>query len=118
MKLLSFAKQLVVTAIVLVAANIVIGQATKNSLPRQLLRHGQETKGATHSFLGNSTMAAGLKESAFATARPGSVPLNLGLGDTGPVEHYLIYRQQQPHDAVTIYYGFLDTQLTDPPLGG
>src|SRR5262249_9580120 len=54
----------------------------------------------------------------FAMTKPGSRPLNLGLGATKPVEHYLIYKRQIRHHGAKLYYGFLDTQLTDPPDGG
>jgi len=63
-------------------------------------------------------MAAGLDESAFARASPGHRPLNLGLGSSSPVEHYLIYLRQDRHRAAAVYYGFLDTQLTDTVEGG
>jgi len=89
-----------------------------NSVPRQLLRTALQAEQATDLFLGNSTMAAGLDEKAFATAAgPGRRALNLGLGSSSPVEHDLIYREQAKHHGAALYYGFFDTHLTDPPAG-
>lgn len=111
------AVQLALAALVLLALNAVVDLLAANSIPRQLLRAAERSEPATHLFLGNSTMAAGCDEAAFARAHSGCRPLNLGFGSSSPVEHYLIYRQQHNHGGATVYYGFLDTQLTDPPAG-
>ncbi|QOV90629.1 hypothetical protein [Humisphaera borealis] len=112
------ALQLALATCALIALNIGVARLARKSVPRQLLDRSERSKPATDLFLGNSTMAAGLDEMAFAAAQPGSRPLNLGLGATKPIEHYLIYRQQDRHRGGALYYGFLDTQLTDPPDSG
>jgi len=108
-----FAVQLLLAVFVLAAANVVVQRMARNSNPRQLLRASAAAVPATHLFLGNSTMAAGIDTDAFAIAHPQSQALNLGLGSSSPVEHYLIYLQQQKHKSAAIYYGFIDTQMTD-----
>jgi hypothetical protein len=117
MKFRHLAVQLGLTAVVLAAANLGVRRLAENSVPRQLLRHGDGSQPATDLFLGNSTMAAGLDETTFAAVQPRRRPLNLALGATGPVEHLLIYHQQKKHRGAAVYYGFLDTQLTDAPQG-
>jgi hypothetical protein len=109
--------QFLCAGVTLVAANVAVQCLAQNSVPRQMLRAAQQTTGVTDLFLGNSTMAAGLDERAFAAERPAARPLNLGLGTSSPVEHYLLYRQWRADAAARVYYGFLDTQLTDPPAG-
>ena len=110
--------QLLLAMAVIALANLGIQKLAANSNPRQLLRRGERAEHATDLFLGNSTMAAGLDEAAFAESCPESRPLNMALGATAPVEHFLIYSRQDKHRPVTVYYGFLDTQLTDLPNGG
>lgn len=109
--------QALMAVIALVAANAVIHRSAANSVPRQVLRRGQEAPAATDLFLGNSTMMAALDEHVFSKHRPGSRPLNLGLGSSEPVEHYLILLHQERHHGAAIYYGFFGTQLTEPPEG-
>jgi hypothetical protein len=117
MKLHSLFIQIIIALVVVAEANVIVHSRAGNSVPRQLLRHGEQAAVATDLFLGNSTMAAGLDETSFAEAFPGSRPLNLGLGSSSPVEHYLIYLKQDRHHNANVYYGFLDTQLTDQPEG-
>lgn len=102
---------------VLVVANVAVWAGAKNALPRQLVRRAQKMASPTHIFLGNSTMASGVDEAAFAAAMPGSRPLNIALRATFPVEHYLLYRQFQAPRGAWLAYGFIDTQLTDTPQG-
>jgi hypothetical protein len=113
-----WAVQVAVALAVLVAANVAILRMASNSVPRQLLRKAEQAERATDLFLGNSTMAAGLDEAAFAAGAPGRRALNLGMGSSSSVEHYLIFRQQGKHVGSAVYYGFLDRQLTDDPVGG
>lgn len=117
MKVRHLTVQIALTLAVLVAGNLVVSRLAQNSVPRQTLRKGEQSDPANDLFLGNSLVAAGLDEAAFATAAPGRRPLNLGLGSSSPVEHYLIYRRQIKHQAAAVYYGFFDTQLTDIPDG-
>lgn len=109
--------QLGLAAGMMVVANVAVQCLAINSVPRQLLRTAERSEPATDLFLGNSTMAAGIDEASFARQRPLCRPLNLGLGASSPVEHYLIYRQQRKHANARVFYGFIDTQLTDPPTG-
>jgi hypothetical protein len=109
--------QLLVAASVLVAANLAVERFARNSIPRQVLREAAAAKGVTDLFLGNSTMAAGLDPAAFDAALPGHVALNLAIGASTPVEHFLLFERQADHAGATVVYGFLDTQLTDAPTG-
>ncbi len=109
--------QILLAFAVIVAGNVLVKKLAYDSVPRQKLLKGQRSEPATDLFLGNSVIAAGIDESAFAAAVPGRHPLNLGLGASGAVEHLLIYRQQQKHHSATVYFGFFDTQLTDIPNG-
>lgn len=112
------AMQFALCVVALTAANAVVQHLASDSMPRLLLRRSEQGQFATDVFLGNSTMAAGLEEAAFAAAFPGRAPLNLGLGSTTPVEHYLVYLKQNRRPAFTLYYGFFDQQLTETPSGG
>jgi len=116
MSLRQLALQLLLAAAALVAINAAVTLMARTSVPRQLLRHGEQSDPATDLFLGNSTMAAALNERVFAVVKPGR-PLNLALGATGPVEHCLIWRLQSKHRVADVYYGFFDSQLTDPLHG-
>jgi hypothetical protein len=109
--------QLTVAATALVAANVFVQRSASGTIPRRLLEEAERSPVATDLFLGNSTMAAGLDRAAFEAATPGQVPLNLGMGSSSPVEHFLIFQQQARHAGATVVYGFLDTQLTDVPTG-
>lgn len=109
--------QCALAVLLLVLSNLAVRQLAVNSVPRQILKSAQESPPASDLFLGNSTMAAGVDEGAFTGGDPLIRPLNLGLGSSSPVEHYLLYRQQHQHRGADVYYGFLDTQLTDQPRG-
>ena len=114
-----FAAQLLVAAAAIFAAELGLRHLSRNSVPRQVLREAAGS-GATHVFFGNSLVAAGIDPKAFEAARPGSRARNLGLGSSSPVEHYLIFRAARPAPGTTAFYGFFDTQVTDPPaaVGG
>ena len=68
-------------------------------------------------FLGNSLMESGCNMTAFAAAWPrreGAPPaVNLALGATTPVEHYLLLKHalEGPVRPKYIVYGFFDDQL-------
>lgn len=100
----------------LVIANVAVTVLARNSHPRQLLRKDAPPP-ATHLFFGNSTMAAGFKEHAFTQGYGDCRPLNLGIGSTLPVEHYLLFRSWSRRSGVVVCYGFFDLQLTEPPDG-
>ena len=109
--------QIVMAMAVLAAANAAVVELARDSTPRQLLHHSEQAAPATDLFLGDSTVAAGVDTAAFAAVLAGHRPLNLGLGASTPVEHYLVYLKQDRHRGATLYYGFLDMQLTDSPTG-
>lgn len=100
---------------VLAAANVAVLVASQNSQVHQLLRHAEMAGTATHLFLGDSVMASGLDESAFAGALPGSRPVSLALQATTTVEHDLLYRHRGLQPGANVVYGFMDTRLTDRP---
>ena len=108
--------QLAAALAVLAAGNFVVRHLARNAVPRALLRSADAAEPATDLFLGNSTMAAGADPAAFAGVAGGR-PFNLALGATDPVEHLVLYRAAKRHHSATVYYGFLDTQLTDLPRG-
>ncbi|MCS6243344.1 MAG: SGNH/GDSL hydrolase family protein [Opitutus sp.] len=74
-------------------------------------------------FLGNSLMEAGGDPASFRAGWPANQPaapsLNLALGATTPVEHFLIWRRALAHDLRPqwLVYGFFDDQLNAPALG-
>ena len=117
MKLRHLIVQFLLATAVLISANIGVQILSRNSLPRQLLRRCALAERATDLFLGNSTMASGLDARAFEAGQPDCHALNAALGSTGPVEHCLVYSKQDRHAGAVLYYGFLDTQLTDPAQG-
>ena len=116
-------RQLVLSAAVLLAGlavmNLVIVFLTRNSRPRQVMRHARESQSASVVALGNSLVAAGFDEAAFDSGAGLSAPrgsANLGLGATTPVEHLLLLRyalSQGIHPRLALY-GFYDFQLTTP----
>jgi hypothetical protein len=104
---------------ILVAFNFFVLHAAQNSVPRQLMRHMDATRGITHLALGNSLVAAGFDPSAFeaSMAPEPVVAFNAGLGASGTVEHLMIL-QRALRGAATVkvvIYGFYDFQLTDAP---
>jgi hypothetical protein len=117
MRPFSLLAQVCIAGAVLGIANVGIQKLSANSLPRQLMRKCEQAAPATDLFLGNSTMAAGLDEAAFDSMLPGHRALNAALGSSGPVEHYLVFERQDRHKGAAVFYGFLDTQLTDPVEG-
>ena len=74
-------------------------------------------------FLGNSLMEAGGDPASFRTGWPANQPaapsLNLALGATTPVEHYLIWHLALAHELRPqwLVYGFFDDQLNATSLG-
>jgi len=117
MKLRHLLFQVTILVLLLVLVNVVVQRLSANSVARQLLRKCEQVDSVTDVFLGNSTMAAGLDEAMFGAARPGRGALNAALGSSSPVEHYVIFCKLPDHKAARVYYGFFDTQLTDPPDG-
>jgi hypothetical protein len=109
---------------VLAGYNAVVHRMSKSSYRRQMLTRLDQLSPATDClFLGNSLVEAGCDLTAFSSAWPakgGSLsPVNLALGGTSPVEHYLILDQALRHPLHPKYviYGFFDDQLNAPPRG-
>jgi hypothetical protein len=74
-------------------------------------------------FLGNSLIEAGCDahafESSWAHTDGAPIAVNLGLGATTPVEHYLILKRafERPVHIKYVIYGFFDDQLNAAPDG-
>jgi hypothetical protein len=116
-------RQLILSAAVLLAGlvfmNLLIVFLTRNSRPRQVMRHARQSQSASVVALGNSLVAAGFDEAAFDSGAGLSAPrgsANLGLGATTPVEHLLLLRYALSHGIRPhlVLYGFYDFQLTTP----
>jgi hypothetical protein len=116
-------RQLIFSTAVLMAGlavmNLVIVFLTRNSRPRQVMRHARESQPASVVALGNSLVAAGFDESAFDSGAGLSAPrgsADLGLGATTPVEHLLLLRYALSNGIRPrlVLYGFYDFQLTTP----
>jgi hypothetical protein len=115
---------LAIALLILTAYNILIFFAAKHTQRQHLLTtldHLSPSTGCV--FLGNSLIEAGCDTAAFETAWPqnNSSPLtvNLGLGATTPVEHYLILKRalSRPTQIKYVIYGFFDDQLNLAPDG-
>jgi hypothetical protein len=112
---------LAVAAALFAAFNIWVAWMARNSVPRQLLRRIDRTRGVTDLALGNSLMGSGFDADAYdraALAADRVVAMNAGLGASSVVEHLEILSRALEHDdsiRVAIY-GFFDFQLTDPPV--
>jgi hypothetical protein len=104
----------------LLAYNFLLGWAAKSSQRHRLLASLETLPRETECLLlGNSLMEAGCDAGSLQVGWPGSKPVNIALGATSPVEHYLILKDalQQPIRPKYIVYGFFDDQLCDPPHG-
>ena len=107
------------SVLILVAANLLVGRAASNSVPRQRMRT-IDSAGPVIDVLGigNSLMATGFDpdtvERTFrASGRP-IIALNAGLGATNPLEHLILARHALRHHSVKqLIYGFFDQQLSD-----
>ncbi len=109
----------------LLGYNLLIARAAKTSQRQQMLAQLDRIPPQTDCiFLGNSLVEAGCDMGAFLTAwphnQPPLSPLNLALGATSPVEHYLILNRalRQPLHLKYLIYGFFDDQLNAAPRGG
>jgi len=115
---------LAMALVILTAYNVLIYFAAKKTQRQHLLNAIDRLPPSTGClFLGNSLMEAGGDTAAFqsAWASGGASPLtvNLGLGATTPVEHYLILKQalSQPVHIKYVIYGFFDDQLNASTSG-
>ncbi|HWD92001.1 MAG TPA: SGNH/GDSL hydrolase family protein [Verrucomicrobiae bacterium] len=109
---------------ILLAYNIVIAMVAKKTQRRHLLAAIEHLPPATDCiFLGNSLMEAGGDATVFQASWPQTnaspSAVNLALGATTPVEHYLILKQafRQPVHIKYVIYGFFDDQLNAAPDG-
>jgi len=105
---------------IIAAFNLVILHFAQNSVPRQVLRNAYFSEKVTDIFVGNSLMQSGFAPKVFETNLSNRKAINLGLGSSSPVEHYLLLKsllKSSPNQKLTIYYGFFDNQLTDPVVG-
>ncbi|HEY3863524.1 MAG TPA: hypothetical protein VGO59_16730 [Verrucomicrobiae bacterium] len=108
---------------ILAGCNVLIHLAARRTQRQHLLALLDNIPPATEClFLGNSLIEAGCDADAFHSAWPGhDAPraLNIGLGATTPVEHYLILKQALRRESRIKYivYGFFDDQLQSPSRG-
>lgn len=115
---------LAIALIILCVYNVLIYTAAKKTQRHHLLTVIDHLPPSTDClFLGNSLIEAGCDASAFQSAWPQNttspLAINLGLGATTPVEHYLILKRafSQPVHIKYVIYGFFDDQLNAAPDG-
>ena len=113
-----------IALVILLAYNIVIEFAAKQTQRQHLLNAINCLPPSTDCvFLGNSLMQAGGDpmsfESGWLENQEVPIAVNLGLGATTPVEHYLILKRafEQPVHIKYVIYGFFDDQLNAAPDG-
>jgi len=110
--------------LVLVGYNVAISRNAAKTQRRHLLSKVESMPLETDCiFLGNSLVEAGCDLDAFRSAWLGNggtlQPMNLALGATSTVEHYLILKHAlaRPVKLKYLIYGFFDDQLNAPPQG-
>jgi len=110
--------------LMLIGYNVLIHHTAKSTLRHHLLTSLSEIPLDTDFvFLGNSLVEAGCDTSAFRENWPVShgapKPVNIALGATSPVEHYLILKHalDRPIHPKHLVYGFFDDQLNVPSRG-
>lgn len=114
-----------IALVILAGWNALIWFASKTTQRHELLQTLNHLPPGTDCILlGNSLMAAGGDASTFKSAwtdpSDPPAPVNLALGATTPVEHYLILKRAlaQPVHIKYLVYGFFDDQLNAPANGG
>lgn len=105
--------QVVILFSIVASFNFLVAHMSRNTVPRQILLDAKSSKSATDLFVGNSLVAAGFDRKIFEANLPTRKAINLGLGFSSPVEHYLLLKSSTNHRQANIWYGFFDTQLTD-----
>lgn len=113
-----------IALLILVGINLLIARASRVSLRHQFLTRLESLPEHVDCiFLGNSLVEAGCDAEAFKAAWPDTnhppVVVNLALGATTPVEHYIVLKEalaRAPHPKYLIY-GFFDDQLYSPVKG-
>jgi hypothetical protein len=113
-----------IALVILLAYNLAISHAAKKTQRQHLLGIIDSLLPSTDClFLGNSLIEAGCDANAFKSGWAGSatapIAVNLGLGATTPVEHYLILKRafERPIHIKYVIYGFFDDQLNAAPDG-
>ncbi len=111
-----FFGQIVVFALGLVALNVAGSLYLRHDPSRTLIREiSTAAPPVDDLFAGNSLMAAGLDLPAYQQAAGGGRKgFNIALGGSSPLEHDLLLRHASRLGARRVFYGFYDTQLTDP----
>jgi hypothetical protein len=112
-----------ITVAAVAAANLAVGRAASNSVPRQTMRNINAAGPVINVLgIGNSLMAAGFDEAAvqqtFRKTGHIVVAINGGLGASGSIEHLDFTRLAlHRHMVRDLVYGFSDQQMaTEPPL--
>ena len=113
-----------IALIILFAYNVLIAHAAHKTQRQHLLAAIDHLAPSTDCvFLGNSLIEAGCDaeafESAWSPTNASPLAINLGLGATTPVEHYLILKHalSRPIHLKYVIYGFFDDQLNAAPDG-
>jgi hypothetical protein len=113
-----------VSLAILTGLNLAIHFTSKKSQRQKLLATIDDLPAGTDTlFLGNSLIEAGCDAERFREAWPNPrspvSPVNVALGATSPVEHYLILKHafEQPVRIRFLVYGFFDDQLNAPVRG-
>src|SRR4051794_6571261 len=106
-----FLAQVVVWLAAIVALNVAIGRAARNSVPRAVVRSLDASPPVTDLFLGNSLVMSGADPKAFAAAAPGRTLKNLGMGSSSPTEHNVLLRRGLRLHPRRVLYGYYDKQL-------
>jgi hypothetical protein len=116
-----FISAILLTVLLLAAANGAIHVVSGHSPARRQVDAVERSSGANCIVLGNSLLATGFDQETFdrtaASIDASARSLNAAVGATMPVEHLLLLRlalRTNPHPSVVIY-GFFDFQLTDSP---
>jgi len=115
---------LAMVLVILAAYNVLIYFAARKTQRQHLLSTIDHLPSSTGClFLGNSLMEAGgdtaAFQSAWADGDASPLTVNLGLGATTPVEHYLILKHafSRPVHIKYVIYGFFDDQLNASTSG-
>jgi hypothetical protein len=110
--------------LILIGYNFLIHHTAKSTYRHHLLTSLSEIPiDADFLFLGNSLVEAGCDPSAFRQGWPAAQsapkPVNIALGATSPVEHYLILKHalDRPIHPKYLIYGFFDDQLNATTRG-
>lgn len=114
-----FLGQIAVLALGLVVLNVAGNLYLHHDPSRTLIREIRAAAPPVDDlFAGNSLVAAGIDLSAYREGAGARRALNIALGGSSPVEHDLLLRAAARLRARRVFYGFFDTQLTEPIPAG